>query len=137
MERSGFHPELADTTWKFCGVALFQVGLLAGLSLVDESPDAQFDTLFLTSLVLPVLGAILAGRTRSRPAAMATLAFLLARFVWQAADFDDDPVFYLQEVSDLLLVMLAFKTARLCWIIARRHEIRYGRIVTRMLGRLA
>lgn len=137
MGKTGFHPELGDITWKFCGVALFQLGLLAGLALVDDTPDAAESGALLISLALPILGAMLVGRTRSRAVAVTLLAFLLARFAWRVGDFEDDPIFYLQEVSDLLLALLAFRMTRLCWIIAARNEIRYGRIVTRMLGRLA
>jgi len=137
MVKTAFHPELVDITWKFCGVALFQLGLMAGLALVDDAPDGGLDLALLVSLMMPILGALLIGRTRSRTVATAMLGFLLVRFAWRIADFEDDPLFYLQEVSDVLLALLAAWQARLCWIIAGREEIRYGRIVTKMLGRLA
>jgi hypothetical protein len=137
MGKAAFHPELAEITWKFCGVALFQLGLMAGLALIEDTPDGGIDMALLVSLMLPILGAMLIGSTRSRPVAAALLGFLVARFAWRINDFDDDPLFYLQEVSDLLLIMLAAWQTRLCWIIAGREEIRYGRIVTKMLGRLA
>lgn len=137
MGKTAFHPELVDITWKFSGVALFQLGLMAGLALIDDTPEAGIDLTLLVSLILPILGAMLIGRTRSRLLAAAMLAFLLTRLAWRIADFDDDPLFYLQEVSDLLLIMLAAWQMRLCWIIAAREETRYGRIVTKMLGRLA
>jgi len=137
MGKTTFHPELVDITWKFCGVALFQLGLLAGLALIEDSPDTGVDLPLLASLVLPILGAMLIGRTRSRVVATAMLAFLLARLVWRITDFEADPLFYLQEVSDLVLSLLAAWQTRLCWVIAGREEIRYGRIVTKMLGRLA
>jgi len=137
MVKTAFHPELVDITWKFCGVALFQLGLMAGLALVDDAPDGGLDLALLVSLMMPILGALLIGRTRSRTVAAAMLGFLLVRFAWRIADFEDDPLFYLQEVSDVLLALLAAWQARLCWIIAGREEIRYGRIVTKMLGRLA
>ncbi len=137
MGKTAFHPELADITWKFCGVALFQLGLMAGLALIDDTPDTGVDLSLLVSLILPILGTILIGRTRSRILATAMLGFLLARFTWRITDFADDPLFYLQEVSDLLLAMLAARQTRLCWMIAGREEVRYGRIVTKMLGRLA
>jgi hypothetical protein len=137
MVKTAFHPELVDITWKFCGVALFQLGLMAGLALVDDAPDGGLDLALLVSLMMPILGAMLIGRTRSRTVATAMLGFLLVRSAWRIADFEDDPLFYLQEVSDVLLALLAAWQARLCWIIAGREEIRYGRIVTKMLGRLA
>jgi hypothetical protein len=137
MIKTAFHPELVDITWKFCGVALFQLGLMAGLALVDDAPDGGLDLALLVSLMMPILGAMLIGRTRSRTVATAMLGFLLVRSAWRIADFEDDPLFYLQEVSDVLLALLAAWQARLCWIIAGREEIRYGRIVTKMLGRLA
>ena len=137
MGKTAFHPELVDITWKFCGVALFQLGLLAGLALIDDTQDTGVDMPLLVSLVLPILGAMLIGRTRSRVLATAMLGFLLARLAWRIIDFEADPLFYLQEVSDVLLAMLAAWQTRLCWIIAGREEIRYGRIVTKMLGRFA
>lgn len=137
MGKAAFHPELADITWKFCGVALFQLGLMAGLALIEDTPDSDIGLPLLVSLILPILGAMLIGRTRSRPLAAALLGFLMSRFAWRINDFDDDPLFYLQEVSDLLLIMLAAWQTRLCWVIAGREKTRYGRIVTKMLGRLA
>jgi len=137
MGKTTFHPELVDITWKVCGVALFQLGLLVGLALIDDSPDTGVDLPLLVSLILPILGAMLIGRTRSRVLATAMLTFLLARFVWRISDFEADPLFYLQEMSDLLLTLLAAWQTRICWMIAGREEVRYGRIVTKMLGRLA
>ncbi len=137
MGKTAFHPELADITWKFCGVALFQLGLLAGLALIDDRPDTGVDLPLLVSLILPILGAILIGRTRSRTLATASLGFLLTRLAWRITDFEADPLFYPQEVSDVLLALLAAWQTRICWVIARREETRYGRIVTKMLGRLA
>ena len=137
MGKTAFHPELVDITWTFCGVALFQLGLLAGLTLIDDSPDTGIDMTLVIGVILPILGAMLIGRTRSRVLAAAMLGFLLARLAWRIIDFADDPLFYLQEVSDGLLALLAAWQARICWVIAGREEIRYGRIVTKMLGRLA
>jgi hypothetical protein len=75
MGKTTFHPELVDITWKVCGVALFQLGLLVGLALIDDTPDTGFDLPLLVSLILPILGAMLIGRTRSRVLATAMLTF--------------------------------------------------------------
>jgi hypothetical protein len=34
MGKMNFHPEPVDITWTFCGVALFQRGLLVGPALI-------------------------------------------------------------------------------------------------------
>lgn len=139
MSNRSLPPDLADTTWKCCGVGLFQLGLLAGLSMVGDPRDFGIDrSVWLTS-GLAIAGSVLAGRTASRIVAALLLGYMLARLVWEVAEMGDAPVplQYLKDISDMLMTLLALKTALIVWRLHRRDEVRYGRIVTKMLGRLA
>jgi hypothetical protein len=131
-------PDLAETTWKCCGLGLFQLGLLAGLSVVGSPREFGINpTVWLTS-TLAVLGALLAGRTASRAMATVLLAYMLGRLAWEVGEMGSAPVplQYLKDISDVLITLLAFKATLIVWRLHRREEVRYGRIVTKMLGRV-
>jgi hypothetical protein len=139
MSNRRFSPDLADTTWKCCGLGLFQLGLLAGLSAVADPRDFGISqSVWLTS-GLAVIGALLAGRTASRPMAALMLAYMLGRLMWEVGEMGDAPIplQYLKDISDVLITLLAFKATLIIWRLNRPEKVRYGRIVTKMLGRLA
>lgn len=139
MPHRNLSPEISSIAWKCCGLGLFQLGLMAGLSLMGEVGTDDVDPLVWLTSALVIAGALLVGRTGSRTAALSLWLYMLGRLVWEVAEMGTAPapLQYLKDGSDLLLTLLALKAVLLTWELQRRDSVRFGRIVTKMLGRFA